>query len=238
MYYSSWITILNLYNYILYQAFKIYSPVYIFPYTIFGRLDLNCLLLVGTALFILNTIIFDCILRKYGTYKRIIYGSILLLLNSIFTFLLLPIQLIIAASYLSLLMIYTGTNYYDKVLSQMSTYQNKQVDYKDQAHTLYIRLLHNETLEIFRLSIWGVITVIIGILSVSITLMARTGVFGLAGRKEWGHPMGQIIYLGILMLYIITGIIWKITLPTYQKMSDIKNRLIENSQTPNRPNQK
>lgn len=206
LYFSLFIVVVNIFLYFLYHAYPgAHPPLFVFKVNLFN-VSQEIFIFFMLVCFFINLVCFFAVNRKELRVISIIQNEVLIALNLVISLIFLPISLALILAYIGMLLMNPAIVYV-RLLSP------SEIELRADTNNLVIliQLLHNEWLEFLRLSIWTFITILVGGISATIALMASTGVMKLGGTELWGYPMGQMIFIGILVLFGSSGVLLGVT---------------------------
>ena len=204
----------------LYKSFPGMHPsIFLFGVNLF-ELELIPFVLVNVIILMANSMGLHVIVKSISL-DRIFLGELVIGLNFLVSLFFLPVSLSMFLGYVGISLMYfliLLTRLMDPFLTEI-----KGANVGEEV----LKLLHSQWLEFLRISLWGILTAIIGSLSAAIAFISSTGVLKLGGTWKWGYPMGQMIYIGVLMMYGAVGIGLGITYFCYSVLFRLRKCLSE-----------
>ena len=217
---SSFVFFVNVFLFYLYKSFPGMHPdIFLFDVNLFW-LGPIVFVLVNAIVLLANYMVLHVIVKSISL-SRMILGEFVIGLNFLLSLFLLPFSLSMFIGYVGVSLMY----FLILLVRLMDPFLTEIGDAKVGEDVL--KLLHSQWLEFLRISLWGILTTIIGSLSAAIAFISSTGVLKLGGTLRWGYPMGQMIYIGVLMMYGAVGIGLGITYFYYSVLLKLRKCLSE-----------
>lgn len=144
------------------------------------------------------------LLLKKRTFAYLSVGLIVIpCVAYLLTLLIIPLSLLGAVGYIVVLILTILIPY---IRSLEPVKDIKKSNAPPEYELKRVELTHNRWLTLFRLSIWGLITTIVGGFSAVVAFVNSTGVTKVGATEAWGYPLGQLLIVALLVLASLAGI--------------------------------
>lgn len=200
LYISSFSFIINNCLFLLYHSYPEAHPkIFLLKFNLFEIRILD-FFVYSLLIFFLTTAVFYVIHAKDLTLIKIIIGGLILFSIFVFYSVFIPLSLLFFVTFMENIGIYVIITYI-RLLDPFES-ELKETSLNKEA----LALLHGEWLELLKLAITLFVSVIIGGVSATVAIVMGAGAGKIGGTILWGYPMGQMLIIGIMILFGTLGV--------------------------------